>query len=216
MTRTRWATAVRLSIGLTGVTVSLVFAAALLGLAPGIGLAVFLALTGLAGYTAFLLVALWPFDPAASVPERVRAALDNLSEGLVLLDEGLHIVFANAAFAEILGTPAEGLEGRDLSEFSWRHVHSGEHRVEWPWETVFREGVARRGATLGLTTPSEGERVVVLNAAPIAQTDDRPRGVLVTCRDVTAAEWIDLTLEEAHVEGDARQEARREPAEAVC
>jgi len=216
MTRTRWATAVRLSIGLAGVTVSLVFAADLLGLSPGIGLAVFLALAGLAGYTAFLFVALRPLDPAVAVPERVRAALDNLSEGLILLDESLHIVLVNRTFAEILGASAEGLEGRDLSEFSWRHVQPGEHRVEWLWETVFREGVARRGTTLGLNTPSEGERVLVLNAAPIVGTDDQPRGVLVTCRDVTAAEWIDLSLEEADVEGDAEQKAQREPAGALC
>jgi len=212
MTRLRWTTAVRLGIGLTGVTVTLVFAAALLGLAPGLPLAAFLALTGLGGYTLFLVTALRPPASAAAVPEHIRAAFDTLSEGFVLLDEQCRIVFANAAFARMLGTSADRLRHQDLSALSWHPVTAGDTPAEWPWATALCDGVARRGTTLCLTTASRGERVLAVNVVPIAHADDdRPRGVVVTCCDVTVPAWPDAdsgpdrSAHEAHAPAWDRQ-----------
>ena len=42
-------------------------------------------------------------DPSKAVPARVRAALDTMAEGLLVLDQKEHIVLANLAFAKMLG-----------------------------------------------------------------------------------------------------------------
>jgi len=51
-------------------------------------------------------------DPSQAVPKRVRDALDNLAEGLMILDTKENILLANESLAEVVGKPAEKLVGK--------------------------------------------------------------------------------------------------------
>lgn len=66
-------------------------------------------------YLRFLLTHL-DADPSRGIPERVRATLDTLVEGVLLLDGEKRIALANKAFAQPFGRDAEELEGRSARE----------------------------------------------------------------------------------------------------
>ena len=50
----------------------------------------------------------------------VRAALDVLAEGLVILDKSERIVLANKAFEQKFGRLADSLVGNKLSALEWQ------------------------------------------------------------------------------------------------
>lgn len=57
------------------------------------------------------------FPPDSPIP--VRAALDSLAEGLLVLDRKGRIVLANQAFSEWVGIPSEKLTGTEAASFGW-------------------------------------------------------------------------------------------------
>src|SRR3712207_7341283 len=50
-------------------------------------------------------------DPSRAIPGRVRAALDTLAEGLLVIDKRQNIVLANEAIAKLLGRLPQDLIG---------------------------------------------------------------------------------------------------------
>lgn len=60
-------------------------------------------------------------DPSRAVPQRVRAAYDTLTEGLVVLDQQGKMVLANKSTSVMLGVPETRLVGRSPSSFAWHH-----------------------------------------------------------------------------------------------
>ena len=59
-------------------------------------------------------------DPSKAVPGRVRAALDTMAEGLLVLDKKQHIVLANLAFAKMLGKTSDELVGFKAGDLPWQ------------------------------------------------------------------------------------------------
>ena len=78
----------------------------------------FLAFVSLACFLTFaviLRIALRHLDPSKAVPRRVREALDNLAEGLLILDTRGQILLANNAFASVAGVGPDKLMGVSAS-----------------------------------------------------------------------------------------------------
>ena len=121
-------------------------------------------------------------DPSSVIPPRVKAALDVLAEGVILLDERERIVLANDAFAEQLGEPAEALMGMKASELPWRRPRSVEPLRDFPWMHALREGKAETGTPLVLDSHG-GQRTFSVNGAPILDGQGKPRGALATFDD---------------------------------
>jgi diguanylate cyclase (GGDEF)-like protein/PAS domain S-box-containing protein/putative nucleotidyltransferase with HDIG domain len=139
-------------------------------------------------FSMFLGKALAQLDPSKVVPARVRAALDALAEGLLVMDNRNRIVLANQAFAHTVGTTPEALQGRSASRLPWsRHRDTPDLR-ELPWEAAGREKASKSGVPLLLRTKSGDDRTFMVNAAPIASSDGKPRGVLASFDDVTTLE----------------------------
>ncbi len=63
-------------------------------------------------FIAYLRRMLRELDPSKAVPQRVRAAYDTLTEGLVVLDRAGAIVLANKSTAQLLGVDESRLIGR--------------------------------------------------------------------------------------------------------
>ena len=55
-------------------------------------------------------------EDASPIPERIQAVVDNLVEGVVILDGDRRIVMANHAFAASIGRPASELVERVMFE----------------------------------------------------------------------------------------------------
>ena len=84
----------------------------------------------------FLRKILYQLDPTNVVPQRVRAALDTLSEGLLVLDSNERIVLANRAFATTTGRKPEDLQGWKASALPWQLGKDGAKLASLPWENA--------------------------------------------------------------------------------
>lgn len=171
---------------------------------PAIRLGSFMATAGFICYSLYLRRTLRHLDPSAVIPPRVRAMLDALAEGVVVLDKNGRIVMANDAFSRITGLPGDGLQGIMADRLGWTRPHSDEAAGNIPWMQVLSSGQPVKGAPLGLrvSTPASEKgpdnaqdqseqliaRVFSVNAAPVLGPDSSVRGALATFDDVTSIE----------------------------
>jgi PAS domain S-box-containing protein len=157
------------------------------GIGSFTGLTVFVVIAGfgLGGY--YLQTVFRHVDPSQVkiIPERVRATLNTIAEGVLVLDKEQHIALANGAFASMLGLAPEALTGRKISELPWMtDVETSPD--DYPWVQALHEGKTEMGFILGLNT--NGKRTLAVNAAPINADDGTRKGVLATFDDMTPIE----------------------------
>jgi len=159
---------------------------------------VFITLAGFVAYWLFLKRALNELDPSAVVPDRVRAALDVLAEGLVVLDRGERIMLANAAFQRKLGQSADALIGRRLSTLTWQQANpkQAEPANRLPWVELLDGAVVPEATPLRLRTSVKEVCTFSVNVAPINGQDGVTKGAVVTFDDITALERKNSDLEQ--------------------
>lgn len=169
----------------------------------------FISLSGFIAYWLFLKRALNELDPSAVVPDRVRAALDALAEGLAMLDNKGRIVFVNAAFETKLGQPAQTLVGKYLSDLEWEPSTSESvtQPIILPWQLALDGVEAPPSSLLKLKTLLNEHLSFAINIAPIKAPDGKMRGIVVTFDDVTELEHKNTDLERAL---DRIQQSQRE------
>jgi PAS domain S-box-containing protein len=160
------------------------FGGAMLPLAAFVGLASFL------GFSLYLRTVLRNAGrgPGGLVPDRVRATLNTVAEGVLVLDRQQRIALANEAFASKVGRPAAELSGRPVSELSWKHFPGDGPADRYPWARAIQEGAAQMGAVLGLVTAAGGLRKLSVNSTPLVGDDGTCRGALATFDDLTPVE----------------------------
>lgn len=175
-----------------------VYAGGFLGLSRGsfFWLVVYMTILGFLGYLFFMRRTLRELDPATVIPPRVKAALDALVEGVVLLDEKEQIVLVNDAFIEQVEEPASVILGHKASEFKWLIPESKKPARGFPWLDAMHTQEKRIGVHLALKTSSQGLRTFVVNGAPILDGRGRCRGALATFNDVTELERKNEQLRE--------------------
>jgi PAS domain S-box-containing protein len=140
---------------------------------------------GLGGY--YLQSVFRHVDPSQAkvVPERVRATLNTIAEGVLVLDKNQRIALANDAFAKTAGIAAEALTGRKIAELPWfTNAETGPE--DYPWAQALHEGKTELGFVLGLN--SNGKRTLSVNATPINADDGTCKGALATFDDMTPIE----------------------------
>jgi diguanylate cyclase (GGDEF)-like protein len=172
---------------------------------PVVRLVALLAGTGFIAYAVYMRRMLQYLDPSAVIPTRVQAALDVMTEGVVLLDPGGRIVLANAAFAGLVGRSEAELLGADPSKLQWRQPEGAGEPDAPPWICALREGKPAAGVSLQLSGESDGVRSFVVKAAPVLDARGRAKGAIVTFDDVTELEHKSAALETALVELEKHQ-----------
>ena len=163
---------------------------------PIFGMVLFLAVWGFLVFRVYMGRTLQHLDPSKVVPERVKVALNIMSEGVALLDDRERIVLANDVFAATLGVPASELQGQRIGGLSWRQQDSGKPPEEYPWTEALREGKTLRGVALVLPDGPKGVRTFVVNVTPILGAGKTPKGALATFDDVSAVEEKNARLRE--------------------
>ena len=156
-----------------------------------------LGFTALAGFLTFLLFmrrTLRHLDPSAVIPGRVKAALDVLSEGVVLIDGKERIVLANQAFSKKVEHKTEALIGRTLSRMGWLEAHEDRDAEFLPWTRAMELGEPQTGSHLALPTASQGRLTFTVNGAPILGEKGEVRGAIATFDDVTELEEMNQQL----------------------
>ena len=159
-----------------------------------------LAALGLGGFVAFSLYlrrVLSYLDPSAVIPDRVRAAFDTFTEGVMVLDTRGRIMLANRAFIDWLGEDAASLVGKQAHRLrALKHVHKDKPE-ELPWMQAIALKRALTGDMMELMPAAGSARKTMVNCAPIMDGRRSVRGCMVTFDDVTALEQANQSLLEA-------------------
>ncbi len=147
------------------------------------------------GYFLLIKKMLCDLDPSAVVPERVKAALDSLVEGVVLINRHERIVLSNKAFEKQVGDVNESLMGQKPSNLNWMDPRSQKQVVDFPWQQAMREGVSQTAVPLMLRGGAGDARTFMVNGAPVIDDDGKTRGALATFDDVTPIEAKNTQLQ---------------------
>ncbi len=151
-------------------------------------LILFVGLVGFFSFLFFILRTLRQIDPASVIPDRVNAAFDTLSEGVVILDDKEQIVLVNTAFSNIVKRQPNALLGFRLSELDWQTPEQNSSEILFPWKTAKSTGESSVGNKLNLKIESDEIRTMMLNCAPIKDSNGNQQGMLLTFDDVTELE----------------------------
>lgn len=124
-------------------------------------------------------------DPSAAVPERVRAAFDTLSDGVLVLDPQGRIMLANRAFRDLHPDGDGVLQGRAVAELTWLPRQVDGDNASLPWDRVLRGDTASPDQRMSITQPDGKAVETVVRCAPVNDVGGRVRGCIVTFHDVT-------------------------------
>ncbi len=150
--------------------------------------ALFMALVGFLAYLIFLKRTMRELNPDAVIPERVRTALNTLSEGLLIVDHNGFIVFSNQSFARKTGLTEKQLVGKKSTGLDWEVDFNEDVSSELPWVRMLAGEVCPKGLRVKLKTSSNVTYTFTVNVSPIYNTTEKIRGALVTFDDITEIE----------------------------
>lgn len=153
----------------------------------------FVAMAGFPAYWLLMKRVLRHLDPSKVVPPRVKAALDTLAEGVVMLDLDGTIVLANTSFAARVGCETESLIGHSLSGLSWGAVDE----PSLPWIQVLKSNAVRAEKKMSCVLPIGEVKRFVVNAAAILGEEGELRGCMASFSDVTELEQANDQLRHA-------------------
>ncbi len=143
-------------------------------------------------------------DPRGAVPRRVREALDNLAEGLLILKDDDRIMLSNSMFAQLVGISADTLIGQNVTGFPWL---VDEHEV-LPWHEAVAEQRPVLDKLLQIVDRDGVLRTFSVSASPVMSQGHTCRGVMVTFDDITVLEEHKQELITARRQADAANEAK--------
>ncbi len=146
-------------------------------------------------------------DPSKAVPERVRGALDTLTEGLLVVDKNERIVLANQAIADSLGSKPEKLVGNTVDQLPWISLDDAHIETKRPWAIAIQERERQPGVVMGLQSP-RGIRTVMAHAAPVLGPAGDLHGVLTSFEDITELENAKSELRRSKDAADAANRAK--------
>ncbi len=145
----------------------------------------------------YLRMMLTQIDPSRTVPSRVRSALNNLTEGLLVLDTRGRIALANDAFCKIAKREPDELVGKSPKDYCRWLDGNREPCTNLPWERAIKSGDSIVDEMLILTIdqagvdeeePESGLVIFKVNCAPILGASSKRNGVLVSFENVTELE----------------------------
>lgn len=157
----------------------------------------FLMLLGGPAFWLYMRRALQYLDPASVIPERVQAAFDAMSEGVVIVDKNGRILLASRMFRELSPDNELVKTGSTLSSLSWLAPGLPTEMGEHPWIKAIRDDEAQVGQTIVLSTEAD-TRHLVIGCSPIHADDDAVRGCLVTFSDTSDLYKANATLTQAN------------------
>jgi len=148
-------------------------------------------------------------DPSKAVPPRVRAALDTMAEGLMVVDLDGFIVLVNQALAGIFGKEPDDIIGDSATAYAWTDADGERYPAEaLPWVRALREKRMLVNLRVRLATADGVVRSFNVNCSPVLGDGDRHGGVLVSFDDVTVLEQKEFELRESRDAAEAANRAK--------
>lgn len=124
-------------------------------------------------------------DPSAAVPERVRAAFDTLTDGVVVLDAQGRIMLANSAFRSLQPGSDGELQGRVVGDLPWIPRHADGESNALPWDRALQGQAEIPDARMSIMQTDGRAVETVVRCSPVNDGGGRVRGCIVTFHDVT-------------------------------
>jgi diguanylate cyclase (GGDEF)-like protein/PAS domain S-box-containing protein/putative nucleotidyltransferase with HDIG domain len=128
------------------------------------------------------------------IPARVRATLDTLVEGVLVLDKRRQIALANRAFLKQVGKSSDELEGRPVSELPWSTAEQADDG--FPWDRAMQQRGIQLGTVIEVGTGTNERRRFSVNSTSILADDGTCRGAVATFDDLTDIEKRNARLKE--------------------
>jgi signal transduction histidine kinase/DNA-binding NarL/FixJ family response regulator len=176
---------------------------------PWVKLVAFLGVTSFIAFYFYLGRALKHLDPSQAIPARVRAALDTMAEGLMVLDRGENIVLANQAFAVMLDKQPDDLIGTKAGGFPWKDQSGQDIDPEQrPWRVALAQGAPEMGRMIKLQMPSGEWRSFMINCSPVLGSGAKYAGVMISFDDVTELEQKEIELRQSKEQAEAANMAK--------
>jgi PAS domain S-box-containing protein len=174
----------------------------------------FISLASVISFLFYLKRTLQHLDPSKVVPPHVRAALDTLAEGLLIMDQEGRIALANRAFATVLGCEPDKLMGTRASQLEWEQDspsnERGETAIDFPWAMAVRSNESQRNRTLHLKDSAGVRRTFIVNCSPVAGARGKARGALASFEDVTLLVEKEIELRKSKELADEANRAKSE------
>ena len=168
---------------------------------PWSRLGIFLSSTTFILYLIYLGHMLTQLNPSKTVPNRVRNALNNLTEGLLVLDTRGRIVLVNEAFERVSNKNSQDLVGKRAEKaLHWRNG-AGEPLGQYPWILSASSGeqITDQILYLHVKRDQQVEQLIFkVNCSPVAAEKSKGNGVLVSFENVTELEKSKLAAESAN------------------
>jgi PAS domain-containing protein len=92
---------------------------------------------------------------AKVVPQQVRNTLNTLAEGVLVLNKEGTIALANDAFGRSVGSSADELRGKKVSDLPWNDGAVKPKADDYPWVRVLRESLPQMGRARHLRRPHQ-------------------------------------------------------------
>jgi signal transduction histidine kinase len=170
---------------------------------PWVRFLAFVSVMGFIGYLLFMKRTLRQLDPSGIVPTRVKAALDALTQGVVMIDTRDLIILTNDAFSQAVGKPVTVLIGSDLGSLSWKSIVPSDSMSVHPWTRAIMDRQPQNHTPLLLNLPGSEARKFIVNTVPIMDDGSTVRGALVSFHDVTDLDRANTQLKGANSELEA-------------
>jgi PAS domain S-box-containing protein len=178
---------------------------------PLVLIVLFMYVTSFLAFYFYLGKVLKQLDPSQAVPGRVRAALDSLAEGLLIVDRRQNIMLANHAFAAFLGKTPEQLVGQSAASIAWLDGRNQPiSKDQLPWLAVLRDAGAQPEGVINLTNLKGKACHFVINCSPVLGGSGKANGVFISLNDVTQIEQGKVELRAAKEQADAANKAKSE------
>lgn len=148
-------------------------------------------------------------DPSNAVPDRVRAALDTLAEGLLILDTDENIVLANRSFSDLVKLEEDDLAGRSVDELPWQQLNGDPLDAKArPWLKALDSGEVVRDSYIKLALDPASPLSFMVNCSPVAGSENKNTGVLISLNDITELEKKELELKQSKEEAEKANQAK--------
>jgi PAS domain S-box-containing protein len=148
-------------------------------------------------------------DPSRAIPGRVRAALDTLAEGLLIIDRKQNVVLANEAFARLVGRTPESMVGYQISKLEWLTADGAPlSKDSHPWTLALTKGAVESNGMINLRDAESHLHTFIVNCAPVLGSGGKPAGVLISLDDVTQLEENKVELGKAKEKAEAANQAK--------
>ncbi|MBN2369764.1 MAG: PAS domain S-box protein [Vicinamibacteria bacterium] len=132
--------------------------------------------------------------------ERLNRIVETSPIGIVIIDRGGTITFANSAAERILGVSRSEILGRRSYEASWKVTAPDGTPLleeELPFARVMRGGASVAGADIVVVHPGGRRRVLSINAAPLKDEHESITAVVASIDDVTERKDAERALRDS-------------------